>query len=173
MKMINWFKESERVSFLLILGFVCISLADVFREYRSGETLPHLTFEILVSVVASFWGFHVVSKCLNTRNELDRSNHQIMTLNADNERWKKENKKLLDGLSESIDTQLSLWKLSPAEKEVTLLILKGLSFKEISDIRQPSEKTTRLQATTIYQKSSLPGRAELAAFFLEDLMIKA
>ena len=42
--------------------------------------------------------------------------------------------------------------------------------KEIADIRQTHEKTVRQQATTIYRKSGLSGRQELAAFFLEDIL---
>jgi len=49
--------------------------------------------------------------------------------------------------------------------------LKGLSLKEIAEIRKTSEKTARAQCTPIYEKSGLSGRSELAAFFLEDLLV--
>jgi DNA-binding NarL/FixJ family response regulator len=42
--------------------------------------------------------------------------------------------------------------------------------KEIAEIRNTQEKTVRQQATTIYKKSELSGRQELAAFFLEDIL---
>lgn len=63
------------------------------------------------------------------------------------------------------------WGLSNAEKAVSFALIKGLSFKEIADMRQTSEHTTRQQAGTIYRKSGLEGRAQLAAFFLEDLLV--
>jgi DNA-binding NarL/FixJ family response regulator len=50
------------------------------------------------------------------------------------------------------------------------LLLKGLSHKEIANLRSTSEATIRQQAASIYQKSSLSGRAALSAFFLEDLL---
>lgn len=56
------------------------------------------------------------------------------------------------------------------EKEVAFLLLKGLSLKEIAEVRQTVEKTARLQATAVYEKSGLAGRSELSAFFLEDLL---
>ena len=51
------------------------------------------------------------------------------------------------------------------------LLLKGLSLKEIADIRHTTEKTARAQSGSIYAKSGLSGRSELAAFFLEDLLV--
>jgi DNA-binding CsgD family transcriptional regulator len=95
---------------------------------------------------------------------------KIDSLTQEAEEWRMQNAKLIHGLSQSIQDQMIQWGLTPAEQEVTLLVLKGLTFKEIADIRATSEKTTRQQAMTIYQKSKLPGRAELSAFFLEDLL---
>ena len=62
------------------------------------------------------------------------------------------------------------WGLSPSECEVALLLIKGLSMKEISSAREVKEKTIRQQATSVYAKSGYAGRHELAAHFIEDLM---
>ncbi len=43
--------------------------------------------------------------------------------------------------------------------------------KEVATARGVSERTARQQATAVYQKSGLSGRADLAAFFLEDLLL--
>jgi DNA-binding NarL/FixJ family response regulator len=43
--------------------------------------------------------------------------------------------------------------------------------KEIAEARQVAERTTRQQATVIYGKTGLSGRASLSAFFLEDLLL--
>lgn len=81
-----------------------------------------------------------------------------------------ENQDLLRGLSDQIDRQLEAWGLTAAEKEIALLILKGLRHKEIASVRGTSERTVRQQALTIYRKAGLDGRADLTAFFLEDLL---
>jgi DNA-binding CsgD family transcriptional regulator len=86
------------------------------------------------------------------------------------ERWRQEAGDLIAGLSEAIDRQLDRWGLSPAEKDVALLLLKGLSHKEIGRVRDVSEATVRQQARALYQKAGLGGRHDLAAFFLEDLL---
>src|SRR3954470_17395969 len=84
--------------------------------------------------------------------------------------WRDETRALLEGLGEAIDRQFVAWKLTEAEREVGLLILKGLSLKEIAGARVTSERTIRAQARSIYAKAGLSGRAALSAFFLEDLL---
>ena len=84
--------------------------------------------------------------------------------------WRQEASDLIAGLSQAIDRQLERWNLSPAEKEVALLLLKGLSHKDVGRLRGVSEATVRQQARSLYDKAGLAGRHDLAAFFLEDLL---
>ena len=87
------------------------------------------------------------------------------------EQWKKESSELLQGLGIAIDRQFERWSLTKAEAEVGLFLLKGLSHKEIANIRQTSERTVREQSRALYRKSGLTGRSSLSAFFLEDLLL--
>ena len=59
--------------------------------------------------------------------------------------------------------------MTAAEREVGLLILKGLSHKEIARLRATTEATVRQQAQAIYRKAGLPGKTAFSAYFLEDL----
>jgi DNA-binding NarL/FixJ family response regulator len=76
----------------------------------------------------------------------------------------------VDGLSQAIGAQFAQWNLTAGEADIAALLLKGLSHKEIARLRDSSETTVRQQAASIYRKSGLGSRAELAAFFLEDLL---
>lgn len=89
---------------------------------------------------------------------------------AEGEHWRAEVRQHLDGLSRAIARQFELWRLSPGEADVASLLLKGLSHKDIARLRDTSEATVRQQAASIYRKSGLGSRAELAAYFLEDLL---
>lgn len=71
---------------------------------------------------------------------------------------------------EVIQQQFDDWELSQSEKEVAMLMLKGLNFQEISAVRNTKEKTARHQASSIYNKTGLVGRHELSAWFIEDFM---
>jgi DNA-binding CsgD family transcriptional regulator len=86
------------------------------------------------------------------------------------QRWRAEARALLNGLGDAIDEQFTRWNLTEAEREVALLLLKGLSLKEIAQVRSTSERTIRAQARSLYGKAGVSGRAALSAFFLEDLM---
>lgn len=86
------------------------------------------------------------------------------------QRWRSEARGYLNGLGEAIEAQFSRWNLTDAEREVALLLLKGLSLKEVATVRAVSERTIREQARSVYAKSGLTGRAGLSAFFLEDLL---
>ena len=86
------------------------------------------------------------------------------------QRWRSESRTLLNGLGAAIDVQFTRWNLTDAEREVALLLLKGLSTKEIAAVRAGSERTVREHARSIYAKAGLTGRAALSAFFLEDLL---
>jgi DNA-binding CsgD family transcriptional regulator len=77
----------------------------------------------------------------------------------------------LAGLGRAIDRQLVRWGLSPAETAIALLLLKGLSLKQIAAMRDVSEATVRQQARGIYRKAGVEGRHDLAAFFLEGLLL--
>lgn len=101
-------------------------------------------------------------------------NHQIVqdleVARIEGRHWRSQAQAHLKGLGEAVSAQFSQWKLTTAEREVALLLLKGLSSKEISTIRTTSERTVREQARSIYQKAGLNGRAALSAYFLEDLL---
>ncbi|MEE4298884.1 MAG: LuxR C-terminal-related transcriptional regulator, partial [Pseudomonadales bacterium] len=71
----------------------------------------------------------------------------------------------------AIEAQFRGWGLSTAEAEIGMLLLKGLSLKEIAALRETSERTVREQARAVYRKAGLAGRAELSAYFLEDLLV--
>jgi DNA-binding CsgD family transcriptional regulator len=88
---------------------------------------------------------------------------------AQGQHWRAEARSHLIGLGKAIEAQFSRWNLTGAERDVALLLLKGLSHKEIATIRASSERTVREQARALYAKAGLTGRSALSAFFLEDL----
>jgi DNA-binding CsgD family transcriptional regulator len=77
---------------------------------------------------------------------------------------------LVKGLGDTIERQFAIWGLTAAEREVALLMLKGVKHKGIAEIRRTSERTARHQALAIYRKANLDGRTDLVAYFLEDML---
>jgi DNA-binding CsgD family transcriptional regulator len=108
-----------------------------------------------------------------TRHQRDEHLKVIRDLElarAQGQRWRTSARSHLVGLGEAIETQFSRWNLTEAEREVALLLLKGLSHQEVATVRAVSERTVREQARSIYSKAGLTGRTALSAFFLEDLL---
>lgn len=105
------------------------------------------------------------------RTSLQRVRSALTQRSGELEEWRGRAQRLLQGLGEEIDRQLCAWQLTPAERETALLLLKGFSHKEIASLTQKSERTVRQQAVAVYRKSGLGGRAELSAFFLDDLLL--
>jgi DNA-binding CsgD family transcriptional regulator len=83
--------------------------------------------------------------------------------------WRTKVRSHLAGLKAGLDKQFQEWGMTAAEREVGLLILKGLSHKEIAALRATTEATVRQQAQAIYRKANLPGKTAFSAYFLEDL----
>lgn len=63
------------------------------------------------------------------------------------------------------------WDLTPAERDVTLFALKGLSLAEIAALRETTEGTVKTQTNAIYRKAGVTGRPQLLSVFIEDLLI--
>ncbi|MEE8272094.1 MAG: helix-turn-helix transcriptional regulator [Alphaproteobacteria bacterium] len=88
---------------------------------------------------------------------------------TEGEAWRSKVQSHLNGFKIEIDNQFEDWGMTVAENEVGLLMLKGLSHKDIAALRGTSEATVRQQAQSIYQRSALPGKSAFSAYFLEDL----
>jgi len=106
-----------------------------------------------------------------SENSLARARSSLRAHQEELDAWRARAEDLLRGLGAAIDEQLDAWQLTPAEKETALLLLKGFSHKEAAQLSDRSERTVRQHSVAVYRKSGLGGRAELSAFFLEDLLL--
>jgi DNA-binding CsgD family transcriptional regulator len=170
-------KERVGVS-LFSVGLAIFLTVDVIGDWSNGASLAHIIGEGLLSIVACLAAVWVNRKLFRMRAQLNSAEIELMkssgladSFQADAMKWKAESLKFSSGLSQAIDAQMERWNLSSAEKQVALLLLKGLSLKEIADLRSVSEGTIRQQTVAVYEKSKTGGRAELSAFFLEDLLL--
>jgi DNA-binding CsgD family transcriptional regulator len=128
---------------------------------------------LLESAVLAFafaGGFIVMRGLRHARRAEARLARDLQQARTQATQWQKANESYLRGLGEAIRSQFLAWGFTTAENEVALLLIKGLSHREIAVLRDTSERTVRHQAQSAYRKADLPGRNALAAFFLEDLL---
>jgi DNA-binding CsgD family transcriptional regulator len=69
-----------------------------------------------------------------------------------------------------LEERFTAWGLTPAERDVALFAIKGLSTSEIARLRQTSEGTVKAQTAAIYRKAGVTGRPQLLSVFIEDLI---
>lgn len=153
---------------LLVISVVVA--VDLLTDTTQGVPGWHLWIEGSAGVLALFGVFYLLHQMFRLRGALRTERQAAEAWRLQSEQWRALSKTYLAGLSQMIDQQLSEWGLTPSEREVAFLLLKGMSLKEVAAIRGTSEKTARAQSMAVYAKSGLTGRSELAAFFLEDLL---
>ncbi len=74
---------------------------------------------------------------------------------------------------ELLEEHFKEWQLTPAERDVALFAIKGLSTQEIAQMRETSEGTVKAQTNAIYRKAGVANRSQLVSLFVEDLMGEA
>jgi DNA-binding NarL/FixJ family response regulator len=156
---------------LIVLTLVAVFfVTDIFFDIQEGIPVSHIWHEVVmfgIAFGALIWQIRVIIK---KNDHIESLNTELLDTKQSYQEWKAKTHASAQEIRQLIDKQFLLWHLSHSEKDVALLLIKGLSMKEIAEIRQTQEKTVRQQATTIYKKSELSGRQELAAFFLEDIL---
>lgn len=122
-------------------------------------------------IVASAVGVTLLAGSVEAeREDKRRLIRDLEVARAEGEAWRHRAQGYVAGLGEEIEKQFEAWQLTPAEREVGLLMLKGFSHGEVAGLRGTTEATVRHQARAVYQKSGLPGRTSFCAYFLEDLL---
>src|SRR6185295_16332580 len=120
---------------------------DIVIDYHSDMSTALASFELLVFLLAlagigfngaQFFAAERRSRLLD--GELAEAREEARRWSEDAKRWNREAQNVLQGLGVAIDRQFDRWDLTPAEREVTLLQLKGLRHKAIAELRQTSER---------------------------------
>lgn len=87
-------------------------------------------------------------------------------------RYETERNRAFSGeLASSINERMDEWRLSRSEKDVAWMIIKGYRFSEIAEARGVKDSTCRLQATSLYAKAGVSGRAEFVAEIIQPLLL--
>lgn len=69
-----------------------------------------------------------------------------------------------------VERQFDVWALTPTERQVALLVIKGFSNAEIATLRKSSESTVKSHLSAIFRKAGMSSRQQLVAYVIEDLL---
>jgi DNA-binding NarL/FixJ family response regulator len=162
------------IEFGLFALIALLMLADLAADAASAQVdAPHLVVEGLIMIAAGAGAVRLWGSVLSARESVRALGGRLEAARADARRWEEEARDALAGLGAAIERQFVAWDLTPAERAVGVLLLKGLSHKEAAGERQTSERTVRQQALAVYRKAGVRSRAELSAFFLRGLPLVA
>ncbi len=138
-----------------IVFFAYDLMADAFLEGEFGS--PHFIIELIVFIGVSMALVVGARDLRRLRARLDRETRR--------------NKAFAGALAANISEQMDEWRMTRSEKDVAWLIIKGYRFSEIAGARGVKESTTRLQATSLYAKAGVSGRAEFVAEIIQPLLL--
>ncbi|HKC52434.1 MAG TPA: LuxR C-terminal-related transcriptional regulator [Myxococcota bacterium] len=155
----------------VIAGIALYLLLELREEpHMSSADMAFELLDIVPTVLTSVGVILLFQVSRRQQGEQRTLIHDLELARVQGQRWRGEARGLLTGLGEAIEVQFSRWSLTEAEREIALLLLKGLSLKEIATLRATSDRTVRVQTRALYAKAGINGRAALSAFFLEDLL---
>lgn len=163
--------QNQETAVIFILAFVSIAtMIDIAFDLAYGSTLAHIAIE-LVLVLFSLAGVFWLLQRLRVQNlALEQIKLEIAEEKKNRPAASPESNEARKRLSDVMRQQFQRWQLTGGEQEVAILMLKGLSFKEIAAVRDTHEKTVRQQASAIYRKAGVNGRHAFAAWFIEDFL---
>lgn len=72
--------------------------------------------------------------------------------------------------AELLDAHFDDWALTPSERDVALMAIKGLSIADMARLRETKDGTIKAQCNAIYRKAGVNGRPQLLSVFIEELM---
>ncbi len=69
-----------------------------------------------------------------------------------------------------IEAYFERWKLTPAEADVALFVIKGMDVADIASLRGSASGTVRAQLANIYAKAEVSSRSQVVCLFIDDLL---
>lgn len=154
---------------LLVLNFIQLACGvgfavDLFMEFPdprgwrnlSVEGAAHLLSEsaMLALLVVGFAVARMAVRTLHQEREtLDRT---LSSLRGDFDRI--------------LNDRFDRWQLTPAQRDVALLTLRGLRLSEIAQHRGSAEGTIKAHLSAVFRAAGVRTRAELVGLFMEDFL---
>jgi DNA-binding CsgD family transcriptional regulator len=154
-----------------LLSIVIGGTADLVMDHPATWLSFHVAFETLMIAGALVMATTLWLGWWRSAHSAAALRASLHVERAERDQWRTSARQALEGLGRAIDAQFAQWHLTPAEREIALLLLKGYGHKQIAALTGRSERTARQHAGVVYDKAGLGGRAELAAYFLQDLML--
>jgi DNA-binding CsgD family transcriptional regulator len=153
-------RRAMTLAAIIVLQSLCaiFFIGDVFFDVSEGDHLDdiHLALEAISAIALTIGVLFLMHELRDLLNRMTVMDVGIRAARGD--------------MAALIDSFFQQWKLTPSERDVALLILKGINNDAIAKIRGTAPSTVRAQSTQIYAKADVDGRAQLISLFMEELL---
>ncbi len=130
---------------------------DIFTDISKGyESLTHTVIEAIIFTIVIMALWFEIRRVIQLRQQVSKERDRVARLSGE--------------LFHNIEQAFDQWRLTNSEREVAIMLIKGMSMAEIGAAREVKDKTIRQHATNIYAKAGYANRNELASHFIEDLL---
>ena len=143
-----------------LLSIVVGGTADLVMDDPETWLSLHVVFEITMLAGALLMATTLWLGWWHSAHAAATLEVRLAEQAAERDRWRASSQEALEGLRRAIDAQFDVWQLTPAEREVALMLLQGYGHKHIAARTGRSERTARQHAGAVYEKAGLGGRAE-------------
>jgi len=167
-------ESQENLRIILVVALASIIVGgtiDLVMDQPQDWLSFHVIFETTMIAGALVMATTLWLGWARSARSVDELRRSLEARRVERDAWRSSAEHALEGMGRAIDAQFGTWQLTPAERDVALMLLKGHSHKLIAKATDRSPQTVRQHAAAVYRKAGLAGRAELSAFFLEDLML--
>ena len=154
-----------RAGIVIVGGAMAFMLVDIGEELADalGWAIPALLDNPLLEIleIASVLGLGLVVLRLFVHLKALQGAHCDHT----------ETISLLRGqFGEVLGAKFAGWRLTEAEQDVTMLILKGLSVADIAAARRTAPGTIKAQSTSIFRKVGVRSKSELLSLIIDEFL---
>lgn len=153
-------RRAMSLAALILMQALCAMffIGDVIYDLSQGDHLDdlHMILEMVAAVALSGGVIYLMRELRDLTNRMAAAEMGIRAARGD--------------MANLIDTFFDQWQLTPSEREIALLVLKGIDNDSIAKMRGTAPGTVRAQCTRVYAKAQVDGRAQLLSIFMEELL---
>ena len=147
---------------LMAVQLICavFFVADATQDYLEEGGLQSLDWHLVIETMATLslliaiaFEARFLQDLLKKKSRLEQSLHHASA-----------------EVEAVIRAQFTEWRLSPAETDIAMFLVKGLGTLEIADMRGSAEGTVKAHFNAIFRKAGVHSRAELLSVLIDRLL---
>lgn len=162
--------KKDVVIIALLVLIMLFKLLDIVADVQLEIPLWHIMQESVLVLLTIIGTVYLSYDLIRRSRQVKALAHRLVQADKQIDNMSSQMRTARQEYSQAVAGQFNIWGFTKSEQEVAFLLLKGLSFKEIAEVRQTKEKTVRQQASSIYAKAEVDGRHTFCAWFMEDFI---